>query len=161
MVRPVLSRARTRWAACCNKFAWIASQGAGRAPNGRNVAGTVLMLPSIASVVGQQLEQQISESIGVGKTFRKAPIGLINLLLYTRTVKRPVGKTVDGEDIKSMIGKERLEGRKLARLRGERLGRDIGQAKSNAHGHRRRHLALDLRQVAPQPGRVSTQVSPR
>ena len=48
---------------------------------------------------GQQFRQQIEQSIGVGQAVGRSPVGLRDLLLHARPVKRSVGKSVDGEDI--------------------------------------------------------------
>ena len=66
-------------------------------------------------IVRQQRGQEIGETIGVGKPLRKAPVGLIHLLLHARPVEGSVRKPIDGEDVETFAGKEILEAIELAR----------------------------------------------
>ena len=59
--------------------------------------------------LGQQLHQQIRQFVGVTQPFIVAPVGKINFLLDPRAVEGPVGKPVDGEDVKLVASQEFAE----------------------------------------------------
>ena len=113
--------------------------------------GTVLTLPSMAAVVGQQLGEQVGEQVGVAQPLRVAPVGQVHLLLHAGSVEGAIGESVDGEDVHPVAVEEVPEFGQRGGF-GQFGGRTRRQTQADAEiavGHQpvadRDHVAVEVR----------------
>ena len=99
--RPVRRSSATRCATCRAIVSAIARGASGRcAATALKVPGTVETEPIMPS--GSSRGQDLGGLVRVGQPLGREPVGLVDVLLHARAVKRAVGKGIDGEDVEAV-----------------------------------------------------------
>ena len=131
--------------ACRAIMSAMARGASGRcAATALKVPGTVETEPVIPS--GKQPGEDLGALVGVGQPLGREPVGLVDILLHARPVKRAIRKRIDGEDVEIVPRQQRAQ---LVERRGlaQRLRRDGGEPQAEPERRARRDRGLDPRQV--------------
>ena len=95
---------------------------------------------------GKQLAENLGGLVGVAQPLGREPVGLVDIFLHARSMKRAVRKRIDREDVEIVPRQKRaqlVERRWLA----QRLRRDSGEPQTESERCAGRNRSLDPRQM--------------